>query len=223
MSWGNYGYGQFAPYVSVAARRAKAAKHAQKLAKAGAKLSPIKIEGRKIARTFWGNAWCTHLESVSDYENRLPRGRSYVRNGSVMDVQLAPGKVTAMVMGSSLYHGTITIAPLKPAKWKAIKAECAGKIDSLVGLLQGRLSDAVMRSSPTGIKGFSLYRRKSSWGAAVRIPPACANIWRRCFMESARDSTRNRSCFSCCEAWITWNSSVPLRMRQRWLRRTRVR
>jgi uncharacterized Zn finger protein len=146
MSWGNnYGYGQFSPYVSVAARRAKAAKHAQKMAKAGAKLSPVKIEGRTIARTFWGSAWCAHLESFSDYANRLPRGRAYVRNGSVLDIQLARGKITAMVMGSSLYHSTIAIAPHKPARWQAIKAECAGKIDSLVGLLQGRLSDAVMR------------------------------------------------------------------------------
>ena len=141
MSWGwNY-----RPYVTAAQRRTKAEKHAQKLAKKGTKLAPVRIEGRAIATTIWGKAWCTHLESFSDYENRLPRGRTYVRNGSVLDLQLAPGKVTAMVMGSALYHGTIAIAPLKPARWKAIKAECAGKIDSLVGLLQGRLSDAVMR------------------------------------------------------------------------------
>ena len=140
MSWYS-----FRPYVSVAQRRANAAKHAQKLAKKGQALAPVRIEGRTIARTFWGKAWCDHLESFSDYENRLPRGRTYVRNGSVLDLQIAPGKITAMIMGSTLYHGTITIAPLKPAQWKAIKAECAGKIDSLVGLLQGRLSDAVMR------------------------------------------------------------------------------
>ena len=140
MSWYS-----FRPYVSVAQRRAKAAKHAQKLAKKGKALAPVRFEGRTIARTFWGKAWCDHLESFSDYENRLPRGRTYVRNGSVIDLQIAPGKITAMIMGSTLYHGTVTIAPLKPALWKAIKAECAGKIDSLVGLLQGRLSDAVMR------------------------------------------------------------------------------
>ncbi len=140
MYWSSY-----RPYVSVAARRAKAAKHTQKLAAKGTTLAPVRIEGRTIAHTFWGKAWCEHLESFSDYENRLPRGRSYVRNGSVLDVQVAAGKITAMIMGSSLYHGTITVAPLKPAQWKAIKAECAGKIDSLVGLLQGRLSDAVLR------------------------------------------------------------------------------
>jgi uncharacterized Zn finger protein len=139
MSWYYY-----RPYVSAAERRAKAAAHAKKFAKKGTKLAPVTIEGRTIARTFWGQAWCRHLESFSDYANRLPRGRTYVRNGSVIDLQIAPGKITTQVMGSELYHGTIKIAPLKSERWKAIKAECAGKIDSLVGLLQGRLSDAVM-------------------------------------------------------------------------------
>lgn len=140
MSWNFY-----RPYVSVAQRRANAVKHAQKLAKKGQTLAPVKIEGRTIARTFWGQAWCRHLESYGDYANRLPRGRTYVRNGSVIDLQIAPGKITATVMGSEIYRGTITILPLKSNRWKTIKADCAGKIDSLVGLLQGRLSDAVMK------------------------------------------------------------------------------
>ena len=145
-SWNRYNdYGNFRPYVSVAQRRAKAAKHASKLAKGGVKLSPVALAGRKIATTFWGKAWCAHLESFSDYANRLPRGRTYVRNGSVIDLQITAGKITAQVMGSELYEETITIAPLAAKRWAAIKAECAGKIDSLVGLLQGRLSDAVMR------------------------------------------------------------------------------
>lgn len=143
MSW--YSSSRFAPYVSVAQRRANAAKHAQKLAKKGQALAPVTIEGRAITTTFWGKAWCAHLESFSDYANRLPRGRSYVRNGSVIDLQIAPGKIIAQVMGSSLYEETIVIKPLPPKQWAAIKAECAGKIDSLVGLLQGRLSDGVMR------------------------------------------------------------------------------
>ena len=135
----------YRPYVSAAERRAKAERHARALSKKGARLAPVTIEGRMIARTFWGQAWCRHLESFSDYSNRLPRGRTYVRNGSVLDLQIEPGKIKAQIMGSRLYHGTVSVAPLKPDRWKAIKAECAGKIDSLVGLLQGRLSDAVMR------------------------------------------------------------------------------
>ena len=133
MSWHS-----FRRYVTAAERRAKAAKQAAKLFIKGQKLSPVQIKGHDIARTFWGEAWCSHLESFSDYENRLPRGRTYVRNGSVIDLQIAPGKITAKVMGSSLYEINFSIAPLDESRWQAIKAECAGKIDSLVELLQGR-------------------------------------------------------------------------------------
>ena len=147
MSWYNRAssssrYSGFAPYVPVAQRRAKAA---QKAAKGGATFTPVSIAGRAIAHTFWGKAWCAHQESFSDYANRLPRGRTYVRNGSVIHLALTAGRIEAKVMGSSLYSITIDVAPLPASKWAAIKTACAGQIDSLVGLLQGRLSDAVMR------------------------------------------------------------------------------
>ena len=132
------------PYVPVAQRRATAAKQMAKLAKTGHPVSPVKIEGRTIASTFWGKAWCKNLEAYSDYENRLPRGRTYVRNGSVVDLQIDKGKVTASVSGSSLYKIDIKIKPLDSARWKQIQRACAGEINSIVELLQGRLSAAVM-------------------------------------------------------------------------------
>lgn len=140
----SYYYG-WRPYVPVAARRAQAVKKAAQFAKSGRTLSPVKIEGRTIARTFWGKAWCQHLESFSDYENRLPRGRAYARNGSVIDLQIEAGKISALVMGSELYEIRFTISPLKDARWKDIKSRSTGQIDSLVELLQGKFSDAVMR------------------------------------------------------------------------------
>ena len=88
----------FQPYVSVAQRRAIAAKHTQKLAKKGQALAPVRLEGRTIARTFWGKAWCQHLESFSDFANRLPRGRTYVRTGSVIDLQIAPSRSPAAMI-----------------------------------------------------------------------------------------------------------------------------
>ena len=139
MSWYS-----FRPYVSVAQRRASAAKEAAKMAKKGIAFSPVTIPGRTIATTFWGKAWCKHLEAFSDYANRLPRGRTYVRNGSVIDLKIEPAKITAQVMGSSIYKQTITITPIADVRWKAIKNVCSGRIDSLVELLQGRFSDAVM-------------------------------------------------------------------------------
>ncbi len=139
MSWYSY-----RPYVSVAQRRAEAAKKMSKLAAKGRIISPVQLAGKKIACTFWGQAWCRHLESYSDYANRLPRGRSYVRNGSVVDLQIKPGQITAMVSGSSLYDVQIDIDPLRNKTWEAIKQRCAGQIGSMIELLQGRLSEQVM-------------------------------------------------------------------------------
>jgi uncharacterized Zn finger protein len=135
---------QWPAYVSVAERRVKAEREAGKLRKKGSVLAPVTVEGRKIASTFWGKAWCDNLESYRDYENRLERGRSYARNGLVIDLQIAPHAVTALVCGSSLYTVKITIAELPKAQWKSICADCAGGIDSLVELLQGRFSKGVM-------------------------------------------------------------------------------
>jgi uncharacterized Zn finger protein len=138
------GWGYYPPYVSVAQRRAKALREAQKLSRRGGHVSPVHVAGRVIAATFWGKAWCDNLESYSDFENRLPRGRTYVRNGSVVDLQIEPGKVTSLVTGSSLYRISVGIRPLAVARWKRIKAQCGGQIGSLVELLQGRVSRGVM-------------------------------------------------------------------------------
>jgi uncharacterized Zn finger protein len=140
MSWG---WG-FKPYVSVAEKRRLAKKAANSLEKKGQKLNPVSVDGRSIARSFWGKAWCENLESYSDYANRLPRGRSYVRNGSVVDLQIAPGAINALVSGSALYRITITIKPVKQFAWIALKTECAGQVGSLMDLLQGKLSAQVM-------------------------------------------------------------------------------
>jgi uncharacterized Zn finger protein len=142
MSWG-FGW---RPYVPVAERRARAARELARLAKKhGLASSPVRLESRRIASTFWGKAWCDNLEAYSDFSNRLPRGRTYVRNGSVVDLQISRGKVTARVSGSELYRIEIKIKPLAANLWQAIQSECAGKIDSLIELLQGKLSSSVMQ------------------------------------------------------------------------------
>ena len=132
------------PYVSVADRRRKAEREMAKLKKKGHLVSPVAIAGRAIARTFWGKAWCDNLERYSDFSNRLPRGRTYVRNGSVVDLQIASGEVTALVSGSELYRVAVKVSAVPKARWRAICTDCAGAIDSLVELLQGRFSTAVM-------------------------------------------------------------------------------
>lgn len=135
----------FRPYVSVAERRANAAREIKALEKKGHKAQPVHLEGKTIARTFWGKAWCDNLEAYSDFDNRMPRGRTYVRNGSVCDLQIEPGRVTALVCGSHLYEIKIDIKPVAPGHWSAIKRECAGQIGSMIELLQGKLSQSVMQ------------------------------------------------------------------------------
>ncbi|MFA5161915.1 MAG: SWIM zinc finger family protein [Elusimicrobiales bacterium] len=139
----SWGYG-WRPYVPVAERRRKAVLQMEKLRKKGEAASPVRIEGRQIARTFWGKAWCAHLEKFSDYENRLPRGRSYVRNGSVCHLDIKKGEIQARVMGSRLYTVKVAVNPLPDDRWKAVKKCCGGEVASLLDLLRGKLSDTVM-------------------------------------------------------------------------------
>ncbi len=132
------------PYVPVAERRRKAEKAAAKARKAGAELLPVAPSRGAIANTFWGKAWSDNLERYSDYANRLPRGRTYVRNGSVIDLKITDGEVQAQVMGSSLYKVAVRVTAVAAKHWQSIGADCAGSIDSLVERLQGKLARAVM-------------------------------------------------------------------------------
>ena len=137
---GNY----WSPYIPVAVRREKAKKKMLQLQKKGRKILPVEIDGRKIAKTFWGAGWCHHLESFGDYANRIPRGRSYVRNGSVCHLDIKKRKVEAMVSGSSIYKVTVTVNSLRTKAWTQVKNKCAGQVSSLLELLQGKLSERVM-------------------------------------------------------------------------------
>ncbi len=137
----------YQPYVSVAERRRKASKKVADLVKKGKTVEPVfaATPRGKIAASFWGQAWCEHLESYSDFANRLPRGRTYLRNGSVLHLGITKGVIDALVMGSELYRQTVRIDPLPKAKWESLKQRCQGGIGSLVKLLQGKLSGEIMK------------------------------------------------------------------------------
>lgn len=132
------------PYIPVAQRREHAQAALVKLKKKGVECQPVTVEGRAIARTFWGIKWCGNLEAYSDFANRLPRGRSCVRHGTVLDLKINTGTVDSLVCGASVYKVKIGVKPLPEKDWKAILDECAGKVATLVELLQGRLSGTVM-------------------------------------------------------------------------------
>jgi uncharacterized Zn finger protein len=139
-----YDWDGWRPYVPVAERRRRATATAARLRKDGQQTAPVRVSGRRITGTFWGDAWCGNLEAYSDFANRLPRGRTYVRNGSVIDLQIETGRVRALVSGSDLYEIEIGMKPLDRKRWSAIKAACSGELDSLIELLRGSISSSVM-------------------------------------------------------------------------------
>jgi uncharacterized Zn finger protein len=148
MAWNGYGgWDYYRPYMSVVEKKASGARALAKLLKKRKRRAePVALAHRKrqLATTFWGRAWCDNLERYADLANRLPRGRTYLRNGSVLDLEIAGGKVEAYVAGSELYRVTIAIAPLAKARWRRVVGLCTGRIGSLVGLLRGELSDDVL-------------------------------------------------------------------------------
>lgn len=137
-----YGYGE---YVTVEERRNKARKAVEKLKKKNKDITPIVIEGRTIAKTWWGKSWNKNLESYADYSNRISRGRSYVLNGSVIDLKIEKGIVKALVLGSRTkpYEVDVEIQKINDDLWKKIIKSCEGKIESLQELIDGKFPKAL--------------------------------------------------------------------------------
>ncbi len=140
------GWGRWPRYVPVAERVRNGERHASKLGKKGRALKPVvpSGRGRALATTFWGRAWCDNLAAYAALANRLERGRSYLRNGLVIDLQVEPGAVRALVSGSDVYEIGVRIEPMPRERWNAVVKACAGKIDSVVELLAGRFDASVM-------------------------------------------------------------------------------
>jgi len=130
----------YTEYVSASEKKEKAKKQIEKLKKKNPNLAPVVIQGKNIANTWWGKAWNKNLEIYADYSNRISRGRSYVRNGAVLDLKIETGVVKALVQGSGRtpYKIEINIMPLSKEKWEGILNLCNHKIDSLGELLDGK-------------------------------------------------------------------------------------
>jgi len=143
MSFWSRGFA-WTPRKTVAQRRAEAEREIENAARRGKATSPVAVSGRKLATTFWGKAWCDNLERYRDFAYRLERGRSYLRSGSVLDLQIAAGKISSEVLGSQRYEVAIEIDAVKRDAWRALQRDCAGSVGSRLDLLSGRLSEAVM-------------------------------------------------------------------------------
>lgn len=169
-------YYGFPEYVSVADKKAKAMKTLEKMRKKDPDIAPVIIEGRKLASTWWGKAWNDNLESYSDYENRIGRGRSYVRHGSVLDLRIAAGKITALVQGSMTkpYSIDIVINPLDKSTWETVTKECEGKIDSLQELISGKFPKALSEMFTAHSKGLFPAPKE------IRLNCSCPDSARMC-------------------------------------------
>ena len=138
-------YNSYPPYVPVAERRAKAQRKLNQMRKKNPNLSPIMIKGQALATTWWGKSWNRNLERYADYSNRIGRGRSYARHGSILDLQLSAATVRALVQGSQSqpYQITITVDKLSARNWSHIRQACEGNFDSLSELLAGQFPRAL--------------------------------------------------------------------------------
>jgi uncharacterized Zn finger protein len=139
MGW----HSDFAPYVPVAARRANAQKQAEKLRKKLGMLQPVAVDGRTLAKSWWGKSWNQNLERYSDFANRLPRGRSYLTNGMVLDLRIEKETISGIVAGtaSAPYRITIRIQAISDSDWKRLVQKALGKIETLQTLLEGKFPE----------------------------------------------------------------------------------
>ena len=138
-------WGYYPRYVSVAEKKARAAAQMAKLKKKNPDISPVVITGSAIAKTWWGKSWNINLERYADYSNRIGRGRSYVRHGAVLDLQILPGEIRSLVQGSTSkpYEVSIKIKGIEKKIWNTIQKKCQGQLDSMSELIEGRFPKAL--------------------------------------------------------------------------------
>ncbi|MDR1885912.1 MAG: SWIM zinc finger family protein [Synergistaceae bacterium] len=137
MRWG------YEDYKPVAQRKAEAEYQLKLLRKKNPNISPVVVEGRKIAVTWWGASWNENLESYADFANRLGRGRSYVKNGMVLDLQISPCTIKALVKGSrrTPYNVSIGIDKLSAPRWKSVVEQSSRRISDIAELAGGKFPE----------------------------------------------------------------------------------
>lgn len=134
-------------YEDAQERKERLQREIEKRKKRGEKFQALEAPAgqKKLSTTFWGQAWCRNLESYQVYESRLPRGRSYLRQGKVYNLEIEPGNLSAVVAGSELYDTSVIIQPLPKKQWRQIVESSAGQVGSMLDLLAGKLGDGLMK------------------------------------------------------------------------------
>lgn len=174
MAW----YKDMYPSMSVEELKAKAQRSLADAERSGGHLTPVTVTSRTICRSWWGKAWCRNMETYLDYTNRLPRGRSYVRNGAVIDLSIREGKAEALVQGSEWrpYKVTILVDPLPRERMEKISRLCSRELDSMEELIAGHFQNPWNRCLRKGGPCFPR-PEKLSFTVHARTVPTCASTW----------------------------------------------
>lgn len=74
----------------------------------------VNVSTNLLVHTWWGKKWCENILGLADFENRLARGRNYLRKGAIKELYIEKGEINAKVKGyaDEPYAITITIDPL---------------------------------------------------------------------------------------------------------------
>lgn len=132
-------YNRFPAYQTIDELKTKNIKKKKTYLKKHPDASPIVLEG-KLGKTWWGKSWNQNLERYADYENRLGRGKKYIKAEAILDFHIEEGRIYGEIAGSGrkIYNVDISIDTIDEQDWKQIQKVCGRRIDSLEQLLAGQ-------------------------------------------------------------------------------------
>lgn len=95
--------------------------------------------------TWWGEQWLNALTHI-DYDNRLPRGRTYANKGAVKDLKLSGGALHAKVQGSRPrpYQVSIQVPSLTEKNVENLLDALVSDPGVIARLLNGELDPSVL-------------------------------------------------------------------------------
>ena len=101
----------------------------------------------KFGESWWAKRWVGVLEGFN-IGTRLGRGRSYARNGQVLEIQVGKGVVRAKVQGSrpKPYDVTIQLKSIPSGDWNKLAGVLAKQAIFAAKLLAGEMPDEIEKA-----------------------------------------------------------------------------
>ncbi|MQA92324.1 MAG: hypothetical protein GEU90_19200 [Gemmatimonas sp.] len=118
--------------------------------------TPARSRRGDIGEQWWSRRFVAALERIGE-RGRLSRGRSYARSGQVMDLDIGPGLVTALVQGTRPrpYEVSIEIDVFTDEQWDRIENAMAQQALFLAALLAGEMPEEIEQAFDAA--GFPLF------------------------------------------------------------------